>query len=226
MNNIQSITQHYNYTHQLYKLLPEIQKLLIKSRAQAGDYKCSCRNDDYSGWLKCDGRLVSTSEFKELFEIVGYSFGGAGAEFRLPDFRGRVMGATGEGAGLTIRTLGQAVGAETHVLTEGEMPSHIHSGVTASNGSHTHTTNATGGNLGLAKADGGNTVVETDASLGELNVWTTPVALSVDSAGGHAHTFTTSNAGSGEAHNNMQPTLFAGNVFIFSGKLDVTVIPE
>ena len=34
----------------------------------------------------------------------------------------------------------------------------------------------------------------------------------------HVHTFTTLNTGGSNAHNNMQPTLFIGNVFIYSGK--------
>jgi microcystin-dependent protein len=33
----------------------------------------------------------------------------------------------------------------------------------------------------------------------------------------HNHTFATSNTGLSNAHNNMQPTLFYGNMFVFSG---------
>ena len=39
---------------------------------------------------------------------------------------------------------------------------------------------------------------------------------SVDDAGAHTHTITTGSAGGGVAHNTMQPTLFAGNVFILA----------
>jgi len=38
-----------------------------------------------------------------------------------------------------------------------------------------------------------------------LNVWTSPVALTINSDGNHNHTFTTDNNGSGNSHNNMQP---------------------
>lgn len=45
----------------------------------------------------------------------------------LPDFRGRViLGAGTGGGGLTTRAKGATLGAETHTLTEPEMPSHIH----------------------------------------------------------------------------------------------------
>jgi microcystin-dependent protein len=35
----------------------------------------------------------------------------------------------------------------------------------------------------------------------------------------HTHTIVMSNQGGSNAHNNMQPTLFIGNMFIFSGKI-------
>lgn len=94
---------------------------------------------------------------------------------------------------MTNRSLGDSVGAETHTLTTGEMPS------------HSHTSNAVGGTLGLIKADGSNTAVNVDSSAVEPNVYAAPVALSINSAG------------DGGAHNNMQPTVFIGHVFIYSG---------
>jgi len=51
------------------------------------------------------------------------------------------------------------------------------------------------GNLGLVIADGTNTATSTDPSVGEINVWTTPRALSINSTGG------------GGAHANMAPFL-------------------
>ena len=109
----------------------------------------------------------------------------------MPDAQGRVLGGVGTGTGLSARSQGQKVGAETHTLTSAEMPS------------HTHDSNAVGGTLGLIKADGTNTAVTVDASPIEPNLYAAPVALTIDPTGG------------GGAHNNMQPTLFIGNVFIF-----------
>jgi microcystin-dependent protein len=101
--------------------------------------------------------------------------------------------------------LGSTGGAENHTLTTGEMPSHTHTGTTDSGGAHTHSSNATGGSLGLAYSDGNNTVTSADYTNGELNVWTTPRALTINSDGSHTHTFTTGASGAGGAHNNMQP---------------------
>ena len=61
------------------------------------------------------------------------------------------------------------------------------------------------GNLGLCIADGTNTVTSTDASSGELNVWTVPAALSINANGVHTHTFTSTNTGGGQSHTNVQP---------------------
>jgi microcystin-dependent protein len=46
----------------------------------------------------------------------------------------------------------------------------------------------------------------------------------VNDAGGHSHAFTTNSTGSNVAHQNMQPTLFGGSVFIFTGVF--TAVPE
>jgi microcystin-dependent protein len=43
-----------------------------------------------SGYLMCDGRQLSTSGlYAKLFAVIGYSYGGSGANFNIPDFRGR-----------------------------------------------------------------------------------------------------------------------------------------
>lgn len=160
----------------------------------AGDLKYSVQNNDHNGWLKCDGRSLSRLDYPELFNIIGTAFGSVDAEsFNLPDCRGRVLGAVGQGAGLSNRALGASVGAETHTLTTAEMPSHSHSN------------NSVAGSLGLMTSNGANTASDgLDTTVGEPNLYSTPVALTINSTGG------------GGAHNNMQPTVFISNVFIFS----------
>lgn len=164
--------------------------------AVAGDYKYSARNSDFNGWVLCDGRNLACAEYVALYQVIGNAFGGDSNNFKLPDFRGRVPGVIGAGVGLTARSMGQVVGAETHTLTTPELPS------------HTHTTNAVGGTVGLITANGANTAVTVDSSSVEPNLYAAPVALTVN------------NTGSGSAHNNMQPTLFAGNMFIYTGILN------
>lgn len=161
---------------------------------EIGDIKYSVRSDNHYGWLKCDGTAISRTTYSDLFDVIGTSFGSGdnSTTFNLPDCRGRVLGGIGTGSDLTARSLGASVGAETHTLTTSEMPS------------HTHGNNSVGGILGLMTANGSDTAGSgLDNSSSEPNLYATPVELIINSAGG------------GGAHNNMQPTLFIGNVFIF-----------
>jgi microcystin-dependent protein len=99
----------------------------IENFYRVGDLKMSIFNDDFYGWLKCDGRSLPRSSYPALFAAIGTSFGSIDSNsFNLPDCRGRVLGTIGQGSSLTNRTLGSNVGAETHTLTIGEMPSHNH----------------------------------------------------------------------------------------------------
>lgn len=41
------------------------------------------------GWLLCDGSQLATASYGNLFAVIGYTYGGSGANFLLPDFRGR-----------------------------------------------------------------------------------------------------------------------------------------
>lgn len=78
------------------------------------------------GYLFCDGASYATASFPGLFAAIGYTWGGAGANFNVPDFRGKAPIGVGTGTGLTPRALGDYLGVETHVLTVAQMPSHAH----------------------------------------------------------------------------------------------------
>lgn len=39
-------------------------------------------------WVVCHGQSLSTTTYSALYAIIGYSFGGSGANFNIPDFRG------------------------------------------------------------------------------------------------------------------------------------------
>jgi microcystin-dependent protein len=268
------------------------ERIEMRKEAVVGDMKYSARAEDYPGWLICDGRSLYRCQYKDLFDVIGTSYGSDSDDtFKLPDCRGRILGAIGQGVNLTNRTIGTSIGEERHTLMVSELVSHSHNGTTDLSGNHLHigttdvsgnhlhtgtsdvagdhthtgTTNSTGdhshgsnanggqGNLGLVTADGTNTVTDTDNSGGELNVWTTPRSLSISSAGSHSHTvsnttggshthgftssvngshthpftsnttgqhthtFTSNTTGGGQPFNVIQPTLFAGHVFIYYG---------
>lgn len=79
-----------------------------------------------AGWLLCDGTSYTTAAQPSLFAAIGYAFGGSGANFNVPDCRGRTTIGVGTGSGLTARVLGATGGEEMHLLSIAEMPSHLH----------------------------------------------------------------------------------------------------
>ena len=44
-----------------------------------------------TGWFECDGRILNTASFPDLFAAIGYTYGGAGVSFNLPDLRGEFL---------------------------------------------------------------------------------------------------------------------------------------
>lgn len=78
-------------------------------------------------WALCGGQLLSINSNQALFSLLGTTYGGDGrTTFGLPDFRGRRGVGAGTGPGLNPVQLGQKGGAETHIMTQAEMPAHSH----------------------------------------------------------------------------------------------------
>ena len=77
-----------------------------------------------TGWLICDGRVVSRSTYAALFGVIGTTFGaGDGSTtFNLPNASGRVIG----GAGGALGARGESVGAASARLSAANMPLHNH----------------------------------------------------------------------------------------------------
>ena len=88
----------------------------------------------------CNGQLIAISQNTALFSLLGTTYGGDGrSTFGLPNLQGRAAIGSGQGAGLSPRTLG-AVGGEANVtLLQAEMAMHNHSanGVAAAGDSQT-----------------------------------------------------------------------------------------
>lgn len=93
-----------------------------------------------SGWLLCDGSSYGTSTYPDLYSAIGYTWGGSGSTFKVPDLRGRVTLGAGSGSGLTSRTLGANGGAETYSFTiaSTNIPAHTHTVTTGTETAHTH----------------------------------------------------------------------------------------
>ena len=83
-------------------------------------------------WAWADGTAYPTTTYPELFAIVGYTYGGSGGTFNVPDCRSRVLVAAGAGPGLTSRTAGTTGGTETVALSTTQNGYHYHNlGLTA-----------------------------------------------------------------------------------------------
>lgn len=149
-----------------------------------------------SGYLDCNGQNVSRTTYSALFAAIGTTWGtGDGSTtFTLPDLRRRTLigqgGVQVSGPGSAV---GQVGGAETHALTTTEMPSHTH-GVT--DPGHGHSASP-------ASVIGSGTGSNVNPTGGALS----SVALSVTSSNTG---ISIGSAGSGGAHNNMQPSAVVG----------------
>lgn len=145
-------------------------------------------------WLECDGTDVSRTTYADLFAAIGTTWGvGDGSTtFNLPSLqRMTTVGAGGTGTGVLGNAVGDTGGAETHTLTESEIPAHTHTGSTNTTGAHTHSINATGGANGLSAIN------DTTSREG---------TYPTNSAGSHAHSLILNTTGGGGAHNTLQPS--------------------
>jgi len=186
-----------------------------------GDTKTSITTADHNGWLLCDGRLFPKSNYPFLFNAIGYTFGGSGNMFRLPDGRGRVVGHVNSsnvtldmnGNPIPMHAFGTATGEDTHTLSIAEMPTHNHPGSSNMNAgtgiSLTNNTIFQSANNNSDVQD--NTIGSTNVNSGGANV---TVGLTDPT---HTHTLVLSNQGLSNAHNNIQPTIYMGNMFVYSG---------
>lgn len=99
-----------------------------------------------TGFLICDGSSVLKTAYTPLWSVIGYYYGGSGANFSLPDLRGRVpVGAkTGDPLfGLLGGGNGAGVNEGTHRTIElTNLPPHTHTGTAQEAGAHQHITYA------------------------------------------------------------------------------------
>ena len=139
-----------------------------------------------TGYLLCNGASVAVAAYTALHTAIGYTYGGSGPNFNLPDLRGRTvhgvdnMGGTDAGRLSTSNTLGTAGGAETHTLSVSELPNHTHN------------------------YDDYYKVNDTISLTGGFGY------IGVNQTSGHTYSTRTSanqNGGGGGAHNNMSPNM-------------------
>jgi microcystin-dependent protein len=191
-------------------------------------------------WLSCFGQNISRTTYAALFAAIGTTYGaGDGATtFTVPDLRGRVVAGqddmggtsanrlTGQSGGVNGDTLGAAGGAETHALTEAQLGPHDHlvdmgaAQYTGYDGAHTHGVTLTKNVLTRTDLAGGGSKDAMDKD-GTGNTITMSGTTDGASPSTHRHSFdipafNSGIAGSGSAHNNVQPTVIL-NYMIYAG---------
>jgi microcystin-dependent protein len=69
-----------------------------------------------TGFIKANGASLSTTTYADLFAVIGYTFGGSGSSFSVPDLRGEFMRGWDDSRGIDSgRSFGSA---QDHALEE------------------------------------------------------------------------------------------------------------
>lgn len=168
-----------------------------------------------NGWLLCNGSEVSKENYPRLFSVIGNLYGSSSNanNFVLPDLQERIP--VGKKNTTNVGDLG---GNNSITLSENQLPSHNHTGTTASGGgSHSHTVSDSGHRHTYLDAyfaentsGGSNNVFGTSANTDYDNSYkyrnNGPITdisyanISVNSTNiDHTHTFTTNSTGGGNA---------------------------
>lgn len=80
-----------------------------------------------AGWVPCNGQLIAIQTNQALFSLINTTYGGDGSStFQLPDLRGRLPLAAGQGSGLSAYTLGEKGGQDFVQLNINQTPIHSH----------------------------------------------------------------------------------------------------
>jgi microcystin-dependent protein len=75
-----------------------------------------------TGFLECNGQLISQTTFSNLYAILGTTYGSGSGTFGLPNFRSKFP--VGYQAGGTAGSVGASGGTRT--ISVGQMPAHSH----------------------------------------------------------------------------------------------------
>jgi microcystin-dependent protein len=173
-----------------------------------------------TGFLICNGNALATATYPALFAAIGYTFGGSGSVFNLPNYTNRMpIGAGGTYA------LGATGGSATTSISTTNIPGHTHSfsgsvGVSISGTTsdvsnlHSHGVNTQPTYSGFTASFSGGTDTGANGCVFTDNRRN---GTQTNDAGNHTHTFsgsgggsfsgTTGSTGSGSAFNTISPYL-------------------
>jgi microcystin-dependent protein len=148
------------------------------------------------------GQAISRTTYAAVFAIMGtaYGAGDGSTTFNLPDKTGRVSAMKEAAAtrltasyfGGNSTTLGAAGGSESHTLTIAEMPSHSHPN-TLNDSGHAHAIST----AAPSSIGGGSIGASPSSASGAVGTQSAVTGITLSNA----------NAGSGNAHAIVQPTI-------------------
>ncbi len=140
------------------------------------------------GWAMCNGQLLPISQNTAVFSLLGTFYGGNGtSNFALPNLQGCAALNFGEGAGLSLRDIGETGGSATVTLLTSEIPAHGHGVMCATT-------------VGNAASPKSNSFGSAPRGKPPAYAATTGSLVTMSPA-------TVANAGGSQPHNNMQPFL-------------------
>lgn len=152
------------------------------------------------GWALCDGsqRDGTAADWKQLYDMLGTSWGGSGTNFNLPDLRGMFLRGVNDGrtgtysdpnaAARTAQQAGGNTADNVGSVQTDQFRQHTHTATSSTDGSHTHTWN--NGTEGDDSGSGG--------SNDEYTRTGGTVTDAIQAAGNHSHTITVQNSGGSE----------------------------
>jgi microcystin-dependent protein len=186
-----------------------------------------------TGWFLCDGASYSTVTYSNLFNSIGYQFGGSGTSFNVPNLKGRVVVGI-DGAQTQFDVRGETGGTMTHQHAASNSGNtaigHDHtipklSGNAANVAAHNHTITVTNNNSGnhghgdnIATANAGShshttgaSSANSDASNGSGTRAISNHQHITSNTGSHSHTINGSVSGGGDhSHANTAANTGAG----------------
>ena len=188
-----------------------------------------------STYAVCNGASLSTTgTYAALFAVIGYRYGGSGANFNLPDFTSNVpVGITGVPVvpSTKITSAASAVDAHTHTvngtingsgapntalglgINAGNANTHTHAGATlnlSNLNAHTHA----GGTLSGANSNIGNVAAHTHGVVGNTG----------GQSANHTHTGGSGNADVNHQHTYFRPNTGANSLVVAGGALHTHTI--
>jgi microcystin-dependent protein len=159
-------------------------------RPYLGEIRMFGGNFAPAGWAFCDGSTLFVTEYMELAQLIGNTYGGDGENtFALPDLRGRIPIHNANGY-----PLASAGGAEEVTLSVTQIPAHSHAFETA-------------GARGDQISPAGNLPAESYNVVPYINDATTGVfdTAAIDYSGGN------------QPHENFQPYLCVSYIIALNG---------